>query len=123
MLPPNHSKHLSKRPKLRALLRPLLDVHVFCGILGTASEVGFGKRVIERKPLDESYPRKVSLPRPRALRGRLLPRSLLRGALLLGEPLVLTVEVRREVQLQHLHDPYIISDESGADGKKRVATA
>ena len=27
-----------------------------CGILGTASELGFGNRVIERKPLDESLP-------------------------------------------------------------------
>ena len=33
-----------------------LDVQVFRGILGTASEVGIGKRVIERKPLDESLP-------------------------------------------------------------------
>ena len=27
-----------------------------CGILGTASEVGSGKRVIERKPLEDSLP-------------------------------------------------------------------
>ena len=28
-------------------------MQVFCGKLGTASEVGLGKRVIERKPLDK----------------------------------------------------------------------
>ena len=33
-----------------------LEVQVFCSILGTASEVGSGNRVIERKPLAESLP-------------------------------------------------------------------
>ena len=36
------------------------DVQVFRGIIGTASEVGIGNRVIERKPLGENLPgRKV----------------------------------------------------------------
>ena len=33
-----------------------LEVQVFRVILGTASEVGIGNRVIERKPLTESLP-------------------------------------------------------------------
>merc|ERR1739848_916783 len=54
-----------------------LEVQVFCSILGTASEVGSGNRVIERKPLAESLPWKVSLARPPALRG---------GAFLFSQP-------------------------------------
>ena len=33
---------------------PVLDMQVFCSILGSASEVEVGKRVVARKPLDES---------------------------------------------------------------------
>ena len=40
----------------RALYDMYMKCKFSCGILGTASELEFGNRVIEREPLDESFP-------------------------------------------------------------------
>ena len=46
---------------LRLVRVPFLTYKFSCRVLGTASELRFGNRVIERKPLDESFPCKDSL--------------------------------------------------------------
>ena len=49
--------HVDDRAEnVRVELLADLTCKFYCGILGAASELGFGNRVIERKPLDIFFP-------------------------------------------------------------------
>ena len=52
----NYSGMKCQRIESFVIFSDIIDVVVFCGLLGSASEVGFGNCVTERQPLGESLP-------------------------------------------------------------------